>query len=108
MRRRYVALTSLRRHVSAGNLPSPLPPRPPQYLNLGSISILNLPTPIFQSSIVGTVHEYLVIYYPAHIRVKNVIAYYTCITLIQDVDGWVFAILRPFQLYFKHIRTMGG
>ena len=28
MRRRYVALTSLRRHVPAGNLPSPLPPPP--------------------------------------------------------------------------------
>ena len=32
MRRRYVASTSLRRHVHAGNLP---PPWPPNILNLG-------------------------------------------------------------------------
>ena len=36
MRRRYVASTSLRRHVPAGNLPPP--PWPP--------NILNLPTPM--------------------------------------------------------------
>ena len=36
MRRRYVASTSLRRHVPAGNLPPPLAP-----------NILNLPTPMW-------------------------------------------------------------
>ena len=43
MRRRYVASTSLRRHVSAGNLASPWPPN---ILNLGPLNILNLPTPM--------------------------------------------------------------
>ena len=38
MRRRYVASTLLRRHLPAGNLPSPPPPWPP--------NILNLPTPM--------------------------------------------------------------
>ena len=42
MRRRYVASTSFRRRVPAGNLPPP-----PQILNLGPPpNILNLPTPM--------------------------------------------------------------
>ena len=41
MRRRYVASTSLQRHVPAGNLP------PPNILNLGPPNILNLGPPIF-------------------------------------------------------------
>ena len=44
MRRRYVASTSLRRHVPAGNLAPPWPP--PNILNLGPPNILNLPTPM--------------------------------------------------------------
>ena len=43
MRRRYVASTSLRRHVPAGNLD---PLGPPKILNLGPPNILNLPTPM--------------------------------------------------------------
>ena len=45
MRRRYVASTSVRRHVPAGNL-TPLAPHPPNILNLGPPNILNLPTPM--------------------------------------------------------------
>ena len=41
MRPRYVASTSLRRHVPAGNLTPP-----PNILNLGPPNILNLPTPL--------------------------------------------------------------
>ena len=44
MRRRYVASTSLRRHVPARNLH---PPWPPNILNLAH-HILNLPRPMFQ------------------------------------------------------------
>ena len=43
MRRQYVASTSLRRHVPAGNL---APSWPPNILNLGPPNILNLPTPM--------------------------------------------------------------
>ena len=43
MRRRYVASTSLRRHVPAGNL---APPGSPKILNLGPPNTLNLPTPM--------------------------------------------------------------
>ena len=50
MRRRYVASTSLRRHVPAGNLP-PLPPPPP--------NILNLPTPMINKFRGSTSIEYL-------------------------------------------------
>ena len=46
MRRRYVASTSLRRHVPAGNL-APLPPPPPQYSKpCPPPNILNFPTPM--------------------------------------------------------------
>ena len=44
MRRHYVASTSLRRHVPAGNLAPPL--GSPNILNLGPPNILNLPTPM--------------------------------------------------------------
>ena len=43
MRRCYVASTSVRRHVPAGNL---APPWPPNILNLGPSNFLNLPTPM--------------------------------------------------------------
>ena len=54
MRRRYVASTSLRRHVPAGNLAPLAPPPPPQcskpcsppYFKLWPPNILNLPTPM--------------------------------------------------------------
>ena len=45
MRRHYVASTSLRRHVPAGNLAPP--PWPPQYSKSWPPNILNLPTPIY-------------------------------------------------------------
>ena len=44
VRRHYVAPTSLRRHVPAGNL---APLGPPNILNLGPPNILNLPTPMY-------------------------------------------------------------
>ena len=46
MRRRYVASTSLRRHVPAGNLAPPCPPPFPQYSKPWPPNILNLPTPM--------------------------------------------------------------
>ena len=50
MRRHYVASTSVRRHVPAGNLP---PPLPPYILNLAPPppNILNLPTTIQLSDV---------------------------------------------------------
>ena len=44
--RRYVASTSLRRHVPAGNLPPPPCPPTPQYSKPWPPNILNLPTPM--------------------------------------------------------------
>ena len=46
MRRRYVASTSVGRHVPAGNLAPLAPPPPPNILILGLPNIPNLPTPI--------------------------------------------------------------
>ena len=55
MRRHYVASTSLRRHVPAGNLP----PLAPQYSKPWPPNILNLPTPM---------NSFLVPYGPIYIR----------------------------------------
>ena len=52
MRRRYVASTSLRRHVPATNLPPP--PKKKKILNLGPPNILNFPTPMQQMQLKST------------------------------------------------------
>ena len=72
MRRRYVALTSLRQHVPAGNLP---PPLSPNVLKLGRpiTCFLNLPTPMQQvrgkkgNIVVTTGHEPNMIFIDVHV-----------------------------------------
>ena len=104
--RRYVASTSLRRHVPAGNL---APLGPPNILNLGPPNILNLPTPM-QSQI--NLRLYIVIRHYGLIKSETK----QCLkhTEMCSERIWVFAIIfgtiiRKFlaaQIIYERIYNM--